>query len=161
MVSSLPTQAAWMGRIIYLRTRYKIQAAATYNVTAALPFPVKRCYPTFAIRIIIGKTGYLTTNSRQPKATAKWSLTGCETASFVNDDPYCKCGIAPFVRKRQSSSHIISGSSRDPVSGPNIDDPPHSHAAWVVGGGGDSGERRRRSSHWLSCGFDLPYAALV
>ena len=37
--------------------RHRIPAAATYNVTAALPFSDKRCYPTFAIRIIIDKTG--------------------------------------------------------------------------------------------------------
>ena len=52
--------------------RHRIPAAATYNMTAALMFSAKRCYPTFAIRIIIDKTGCLTTNPRQPK-DAKWS----------------------------------------------------------------------------------------
>ena len=31
----------------------------------------------------------------------------CETASFVNDDHYCKCGIAPFDRKQQSGLLLI------------------------------------------------------
>ena len=75
----------------------KIKICHFYNVTAAaLQCPAKRCYPTFAIRIIIDKTGYLTAYSRQPKYT-KWSLTGSHQSRGPANDHLAAFGYLGFL----------------------------------------------------------------
>ena len=69
-------------------SRFIITGLQQRAVPVVLLWQDRRCYPTFAIRIIIDKTGCLSTNTKESLA--------CEVDTFVNDNPYCKCGIAPF-----------------------------------------------------------------
>ena len=65
-------------------------------------FSDKMCKHTFIVRTIIDKIVYLITNSSQPLATKlPWGsnrpMICSEIGTFVNNDPWYKCGIAHFI----------------------------------------------------------------
>ena len=91
---------------------------APHSFIRYLPCPDKTCYPTAAVRIRIDRSIYTTTKSfayyaykmiltghlrgiRPVKSfgSQKLSRICCNIEVLVNYDPYCKCGIARFVRK--------------------------------------------------------------